>query len=247
MNNITNAATITVIATGEQYHTLKDWGLAIGNNNYIGTPELEENYIQVPGMDGVLDMTEAVTGRPIFKSREIKVNFGGLRERQSWDSVISDMRNKIHGQKIKLTFDNDPDYYWIGRAEIVDFDRSRDLGTFTLSLPNADPYKYDINSSADDWEWDPFNFETGLIRYIGNVTVDGSITVNIPPGKMLTAPVFNVIKIETQLTVTLDEKTYDLKKGRNRFPALQVCGEEEKDLIFEGNGEVVIDYRGGSL
>lgn len=247
MTNITNAATITVIATGEQYHTLRDWGLAIGNNNYIGSPEVEKNYIEVPGMDGMLDMTEAVTGRPIFKSREIKINFGGIRERQSWDSVISDIRNKIHGQKIKITFDNTPDYYWLGRAEVIDFDRSRELGTFTLSIPYADPYKYDINSSAEEWEWDPFNFETGVIRYIGNTTINGSVTINVPAGKMLTAPVFYVTKMTSQLMVSLDGKTYTLNKGRNRFPSLQVCGDEDKDLVFSGVGEVLIDYRGGSL
>lgn len=33
MNVLTNGATIEVVATGERYHTLTDWGLAIGNND----------------------------------------------------------------------------------------------------------------------------------------------------------------------------------------------------------------------
>ena len=33
MSTMTNGVTITVIATGKSYHTLRDWGLAIGNNN----------------------------------------------------------------------------------------------------------------------------------------------------------------------------------------------------------------------
>lgn len=247
MNSITNAVTITVVATGKQYHTLNDWGFAIGNNNYIGTPEIIQNYIEVPGMNGMLDMTEAISGHNIYKKRVININFGGIKKRQDWDSVISDIRNKVHGQKIKITFDNDPDYYWTGRAEIIDFDRTRELGTFTLSIPNADPYKYDINSSAEEWEWDSFNFETGVIRYIGTIEVNGSIAINIPAGNMHTVPVFNVTKMTTQLTVMLDGKIYNLYKGRNRFPSLQVCGDEDKDLIFSGVGEVLIDYRGGSL
>ena len=52
MNAITNGATIEIVATGEQYHTLKDWGLAIGNNDYIGDVEQENYYVDVAGADG---------------------------------------------------------------------------------------------------------------------------------------------------------------------------------------------------
>lgn len=77
MNTITNGATIEIVATGEQYHTLKDWGLAIGNNDYIGDVEQENYYVDVPGADGFLDFSEAITGRRIFKSRPINVELGG--------------------------------------------------------------------------------------------------------------------------------------------------------------------------
>ncbi len=76
MNTITNGATIEMVATGEQYHTLKDWGLAIGNNDYIGDVEQENYYVDVPGADGFLDFSEAITGRRIFKSRPIKRRTG---------------------------------------------------------------------------------------------------------------------------------------------------------------------------
>ena len=55
MKTITNGATIIVVSTGKCYHTLRDWGLAIGNNNCIGDPVLETFYLDVPGADGILD------------------------------------------------------------------------------------------------------------------------------------------------------------------------------------------------
>ena len=55
MNTMTNGATITVVSTRKSYHTLRDWGLAIGNNNCIGTPVQETFYLDVPGADGFLD------------------------------------------------------------------------------------------------------------------------------------------------------------------------------------------------
>ena len=55
MDAITNGATIEIVATGERFHTLNDWGLAIGNNDYIGDVEQENYYVDVPGADGFLD------------------------------------------------------------------------------------------------------------------------------------------------------------------------------------------------
>ena len=82
MSTMTNGATITVIATGKSYHTLRDWGLAIGNNNCIGTPVQETFYLDVPGADGFLDYSEALTGRPIFKQRPIEITLGGKMDRR---------------------------------------------------------------------------------------------------------------------------------------------------------------------
>lgn len=64
---------------------------------------------------------------------------------------------------MRVTFSNDPAYFWTGRAYITDFDRSREVGQFHLSIPKAEPYKYSLADSTEDWLWDPFDFETGVI------------------------------------------------------------------------------------
>lgn len=81
MDAITNGATIEIVATGERFHTLNDWGLAIGNNDYIGDVEQENYYVDVPGADGFLDFSEAITGRRIFKNRPISIELGGKKPR----------------------------------------------------------------------------------------------------------------------------------------------------------------------
>ena len=142
MNTMTNGATITVIATGKSYHTLRDWGLAIGNNNCIGTPVQETFYLDVPGSDGFLDYSEALTGRPIFKQRPIEITLGGKMDRRIWNSFISSIRILLHGKRVRIVFDDFPGYYWEGRAEVTEFDRVREIGTFKLSIPQADPYGF---------------------------------------------------------------------------------------------------------
>lgn len=139
MSSMTNGVTITVIATGKSYHTLRDWGLAIGNNNCIGDPVQETFYLDVPGADGCLDYSEALTGRPIFKQRPIEITLGGKMDRRLRNSFISRIRILLHGKRVRIVFDDFPGYYWEGRVEVTGFDRMREIGTFKLSIPQADP------------------------------------------------------------------------------------------------------------
>ena len=247
MNALTIGVKIIVLATGKSYHTLADWELAVGNTDYIGEPVLETYSLDVFGRPGLLDMSESIAGRPIFKYRPITVKFGGIRSRMNWDHVISDFRNLFDGQRVQLIFDNDIGHYWEGRAYLKDFSRVQELGTFTLSIPQADPYKYDVCSSVDDWEWDSFDFETGVIRYIGELTITDSLQLTIPRGDMLTVPVITVSSMTAALSLSAKGKSYSLKVGRNRFPQLLVAGPEDVELTFSGSGTLSVDYRGGSL
>lgn len=248
MNELTYGISIYVEDTGKTFHTLNDWGFALGNNNYIGDPVMETTYIKVPGRTGLIDATEAISGRRVFKSRQLSFSLGGIRERLDWDSVISGLRNNIEGRVCQLTLDNDKSYYWRGRVYIKGFDRFRDLGRFNLSVPTAEPYKYSLTSSSEPWLWDPFNFETDVITYIGAITVVGSETVTLPAGHLATIPDIVVSdKTSSTFTVEYDGITYALTVGSNRIPSILVGGDTETELEFTGSAKVQIVYRSGSL
>lgn len=247
MDALTNAATIIVAATGESFHTLDDWGLAIGNNDCIGTPEIEEHYVDVPGVAKRLDMSDALTGYPVYTHRPIRLSVGGIRKRMRWDSTISSIRNKIHGKIVKVIFDNDKSYYWTGRAKVTGYDRQRELGTFTIEIPYAEPYKLAINDSTQGWLWDTFSFRTGIIKRSTDIAVNGSATYTINAGNMPIVPEFSVTSIGSGgLSVEANGENYALAAGRNRFPDLIAYG---RDVIykFTGTGTVTIIYREGSL
>lgn len=248
MNELSNGLTIIVESTGTQYHTLDDWGFALGNNNYIAEPEMETTYINVPYRDGYIDASEVISGRPIFKKRELSFTLGGMRERHNWDAVISGIRNAIHGKKCKIILDNDRGYYWYGRVYVEGFDRFRGLGQFSLNVPQADPYKYDVNSSADPWLWDPFNFETGVITQTGAETITGSGNIIIPSGHMLTCPQIVVSDmLSATFKVSFKGVQYNLIPGTNIIPAILIGGDQSATLSFTGSATVQIVYRNGSL
>lgn len=245
---MTNGITIYVEDTGKTFHTVNDWNLGLGNNNYIGDPEMETTYISIPGRDGLIDVSEAISGRRIYKKRELAFELGGIHPHWNWDATISGMRNNIEGRVCRLTLDNDAEYYWRGRVFIQGFDRFRSLGTFTLAVPNADPYKYDVLSSSDPWLWDPFNFETGEIIQEEAHVVVGSETVTIPHGHMPTCPDLVVSdKISGVFSVAFEGTAYNLNVGSNKIPAIMVGGDRDAVLQFIGTATVQIVYRGGSL
>ena len=248
MNELSNGISIYVEATNKTYHTLDDWGYALGNNNYISDPQMETNYIDVPYRDGLIDASTAMTGRPIYKKRQLAFKLGGIEQRMAWDSIIAGLRNKIHGRTCQITLDNDPNYYWRGRVFLKDFDRFRGLGEFTLSIPDAEPYKYSKLQSTDPWLWNPFNFETDMIVQVGAWEITGSGSFTVPAGFMPTCPIFVVSDLVGQsIDMVTGGNTYTLVSGSNKFAEILVNGDADVTFAFTGTADVQIVYRGGSL
>lgn len=242
------SATIKIEGTNTSYNTYDDWGLYITNTDCIGEPKQYTRYIEVPGRNGLLDLSEVISGRQVYTSREIKINLAGARDKTTWQAAMSILRNRINGKVCQIIFDDDPEYYWRGRIDIKGFNSVLDLGKFTIDIPTADPYKYSVLTSAEPWLWDPFNFETDMITYIGAITVSGSETVTIPAGHMATTPDLVVSdKTSTSFTVTTGGTTYNLVVGSNKIPAIMVGGGSDVELEFTGSAKVQIVYRSGSL
>ena len=51
-------------------HTYRDWGLLPKTRPTIAPPKVRTNYVDVPGLDGALDLSEALTGRVGYQTRD---------------------------------------------------------------------------------------------------------------------------------------------------------------------------------
>lgn len=248
MNALSNGIRIIVEENGKEYHSLDDWGFALGNTDYAGEPEMETDYISIPYRDNLIDVTEKIAGKRTYKKRSLSFHMGGIRNRNAWDSVISLIRNQINGRVVKIIVDSDPEYYWRGRIYLKNFVRARELGEFDFVVPEAEPYKYNLQTSSEPWLWKPFNFVTGVITYKEELYVNGTKTIVIPSGFMLTSPKFICRSITSDtFTVTDGKIEIQLVDGENYDPRIKVNGDNEVQLTFKGKGRVVTDYRGGSL
>src|SRR5699024_8115291 len=97
-------------------HTYYHYGLYVTNTAPIAPPEVRTQYIEVPGRNGNLDLTDVLTGRPVYGDRKITLEMGGKKPAGEWPGFFSRFLADVHGKKVEIVFDNDPGCYYVGRA-----------------------------------------------------------------------------------------------------------------------------------
>lgn len=222
-------------------HTYDDWKLILISTD-ISFPDVKTETLEIPGADGVLDFTESLTGDVKYKNRKISSELVMAQERSKWSSLISEITNYLHGQKFKIILDSDMNFYYLGRAEVNKFKSDKSLGNIVIDA-DVKPYKCDLTSSNEDWLWDPFDFETGIINETKDIVIDGEEEVIIYGRRKRVVP---KITCDNAMQVIFNSNTYNLSVGTQKVLNIEIC-EGKNILKFIGKGKVSIEYRGGSL
>lgn len=235
----------TGVTFDDRIHTEQDWGLKL-LSVYIPMPDPKTQILDIPGGDGSIDLTE-INGRPAYNDRDgVELVFDLMDgSYESWFLKYSQFAAEVHGRKVKMVLDDDPDHYYMVRLKLDGKKSNPVYGQITFS-GTAEPFKYDLVATNEPWLWDTFNFETGVIREIEEVEITAENNkVTIIGAGIDTPPVF-VVSQADNLKLTYGGRTYTLKVGRNRFPAVRV-GKEDVTLTFSGTGKFEVEYRGRYL
>jgi len=227
-------------------HSYKDWGLILKSRPVISPPSPKTVYVDIPASDGIIDLTESLTGDVKFENRTITCEFNVLDARNRWSNIYSEILDFLHGQNMRIILDEDPTYYYIGRLKVNEWKSNKKTSTITIE-GTVEPYKLEMFSSLEDWEWDSFNFETGIVRDYRNIRVDGSLNFTIEGRRKSVVPSF-IVKSDdgSGLKVKFNGTTYDLVDGTDRVLNI-IIKNGTNTLYFTGDGTVSIDYRGGRL
>lgn len=224
----------------DEKHTYDDFGLRITTIN-IGFPSAKTSKIDIPGADGYLDMTDYFGTRYDTRKLTIECDVED-KNYYNWAGQMSQISNYLHGKRRKIVLDWDNGFYYLGRGS-CEYDKdNRVYSEITLKF-ECDPYKYDLTATDEDWLWDPFDFEEGVIREYGNQAVDGTLALTVVGSPM---PVVPKIIVSADMQVAFGGESYRLKSGENYLPDIEIK-EGEHVLIFTGHGTVTVSYRGGSL
>lgn len=227
-NSILKTDGITFKIGDKEYHTLRDLNLLWLSDLEITSPEVKRHTIDdIHGSDGVIDVTECF-GPVRYKNRTITAKFEARDTNyDEWGSIRSDVCNKLHGQKARITMDTDPDYYWEGRISVSP-SKKRITHSDVEIIIDAFPYKRKILYSSVKSTINPNNK-----------------TMIILNSKMPSQP---TITVSSAVSLSFGTEVYALKSGDNT-PDFELL-EGENVFTFSGqttNINVTVKWEEGSL
>lgn len=183
-------------ATINGKHTFADYGLLPTSPPVIEPPEPKLYTVEIPGMNGVLDLSEALTGDVRFGMRTGIFTYQIYGTRSTWRQVYRTLLEDIHGQSCTVVLDEEPDVTYTGRVQITAFEPDGKAGKCIISLEGSFyPWPTKMDNTGNNWLWDPFNFETDTAPPIS------SISKYVAPGDSTTITLNNSTSFAPVLTV----------------------------------------------
>lgn len=238
-------------------NTWDDWHLIPTSRPVVPPPPFNSSEVAVPGMNGVLDLSDLLTGYPTFGNRSGSFQFYVDHDYwPNWMTAYSTIMAYLHGQRMEMILDDDPGYFYDGRFSVSQWGSGKEYSTITINF-SVHPYKQSLNSTDEPWEWDPFSFVDGVIRQYSNITFTDTYTLTMVCDPEPSVPVITVTDLVSEtltvehkhglaLTGDLNGDLYTLVEGDNVFPDL-LFTEGTNQLVFTGSATVTVRYRGGRL
>lgn len=205
-------------------HSYYHWGLMFKKRPVISPPTPKTKYVEVPGMDGAIDITETQTGYTQYQNRKISFEFIIMAGRENWPAIYSDLMDTLHGRKVRIVFDDDPDYYYTGRVTVGKWDAGIVTAVITMTA-EVEPFKTNRLSSTKSC-----------------VLSEDGVTVTIQGTKKPVVP--DITASDDGVEVSFRNSTYTLSAGVNHIPDI-VIREGANEFTFTGSGTVDITYEGG--
>lgn len=127
------------VTINDTYNTLTDWKLYFKAGGYsVGCAEPMTCLVNVPGGDLILNLSNALTGSPVYVKRTITVNLWYLGKRSTWVDMVHVVENALNGQWCTVRFDDSPAYQYEGLVTVTNQPDSNKQG-ITLTI-ECDPY-----------------------------------------------------------------------------------------------------------
>ena len=200
-----------------------DWNIVLTKAE-IPLPTAKTSTVNIKGSDGVLDLSEVLTGDIVYNNRTIKLTFE-MMDDTDYYNLISEISNYLHGKRITVNLTNDEDYYYVGRASINSWECVKRKGKIVVTV-DCDPYKY------------------AVVETMRTITVSGQTkTVTLPNSRKRVCPNLNVTGT---VVLIIDNVGYKLSEGEQQLTNFKLV-EGNNTIKITGNGTVVITYRQGAL
>ena len=161
---------------------------------------------------------------------------------KEWYILYSEIMNYLGGRKLRAVLEDDPGFYYEGRFWLKTWKSGEHYSSITMEY-NVSPYKRSVNTD-EDWIWDTFNFENGIISNYTNLPIGDGLTIEVP-GTITGMPI-DVTCSDDGVTLTTNGNAYALEQGRNILSNTSLSI-GMNTLSFSGTGTITINNVGRSL
>lgn len=195
----------------------------------VSTATAKTTYIDIPGADGFLDLTEA-NGEIRYSDRSLKFTFSmnpmhDLSE-SAWVEKMTEICNKLSGKRCKITIDKDPDYYWDGRVSVDSFKSNKRVRQFVVSA-KVMPYKLKTDLTVVSFELE----EEEQSYFLRNARR------SICP---------EIVTDSDDTMIIFGKNTFRFTAGTHKTLDIRLV-EGENELIMSGTGKITFTYQEADL
>ena len=210
--------------------TYTEYGLLLASKT-ISLPKVRTNMIDVPGRDGLIDASDALTGEATYKNRTIKLELIGVPSLtgKDWPSAISDFCNTVHGKRVKVKFSEDTDHYYSGRCSAGDVKLNKIKQTIPVTV-DCDPWKYKIERTT-----------------VSRSDLGTAYKQLALPNE--SRPVIPTITVAQDTVLLWGGNTINVSAGDHILPAIRLAAGNNilKAKVASGTGSITVTYQEASM
>ena len=205
----------------DKWNTWHDWRCTLTAKD-LTPAEPKLNLVEIDGAHGALDLTEALTGEPVYNTRTASASFmcseGTHREREA---LLRRITTALHGRRLPIVDPDDPEHYLLGRVVIKKPANNMAYLSFTTEA-TCDPWRYAIEET------------------VRSVPVSGTLDVVLTnDGDKTVCP---EVTITGTLDLTYNGTTVRKTPGVYKFPDLRLPNGSTV-VGVSGRGSVTFTYR----
>lgn len=207
------------------YHSYNDFSLILASKE-IAAPKTKTVKIDVEGADGAIDLTDFF-GEPKYEDCTHEFQFSTIVPQSQFLTLFSDIKNKIHGKKLRISLDADPGFYYMGRCFVSSFTSEKNIGKIAVEC-DCEPWKYKA------------------AKTVITQTVSGESTLSLPNLRKRVVPEV-VIEADSALHIVYNTyNVWDLSGGSYTLPELELKA-GENTVSVTGTGNITFSYQEAAL
>ena len=126
-------------------NTWSDWYLIPSSKPEFVQPSPTYKYVDIPGRDGQLDLTDYLIGRPTFSDRKGTFEFIVASQYRNVNALRQELASFFKGQRMEVTLNEERNIKYKGRFFFRGLTPDKSYSRVTIEY-QVDPYRYDSSN-----------------------------------------------------------------------------------------------------